>query len=261
MQSLKALMPTFDEAMGPEYNPSTWRVSKRFKEIYQEHHFENKWTLHEKIPKIIHQIWLGGKVPDQFKSLMQTWKDLHTDWEYHLWTDDSIKTLKRFAQKPFDCMTNLGGKSDILRYEILYQMGGVYVDCDFECLKPLDPLVEAHSFFAGIGGLDYINNAIIGARPFHPLMKQLLDILNHAPSQNLTSPWYHTGPKLFTFQVYQYLKDHMDDGIIYPINFFYPLPNTLRFKYRKGALTQECKDEWIKPYSFGIHYWAESWNH
>ena len=32
----------------------------------------------------------------------------------------------------------LGEKSDIFRYEILYRFGGVYVDTDFECIKPFE---------------------------------------------------------------------------------------------------------------------------
>jgi mannosyltransferase OCH1-like enzyme len=32
-------------------------------------------------------------------------------------------------------------KTDILRFEILYQFGGLHKDTDFECLKPIDDLI------------------------------------------------------------------------------------------------------------------------
>ena len=35
----------------------------------------------------------------------------------------------------FERAINPGMKSDIFRYEILKQIGGLYVDTDFECLK------------------------------------------------------------------------------------------------------------------------------
>ena len=34
------------------------------------------------IPKIIHQIWLGSPVPEYLKTLMESWKALHPDWQY-----------------------------------------------------------------------------------------------------------------------------------------------------------------------------------
>jgi mannosyltransferase OCH1-like enzyme len=33
-------------------------------------------------------------------------------------------------------------KSDILRYEVLHKLGGVYVDFDFLCLKNIEPLLQ-----------------------------------------------------------------------------------------------------------------------
>ena len=54
-----------------------------------------------KIPKIIHQIWIGPKpIPDQYKEFSQKMIEMHPDWEYHLWgheifTGISAKLYKR----------------------------------------------------------------------------------------------------------------------------------------------------------------------
>jgi mannosyltransferase OCH1-like enzyme len=45
-------------------------------------------------------------------------------------------------QAAFDRASNFGEKSDIWRYEILFRLGGVYVDTDFECVRPFDSLLE-----------------------------------------------------------------------------------------------------------------------
>lgn len=49
---------------------------------------------------------------------------------------------------PYINGSNYGEKSDVLRYEILQQFGGIYVDCDFECLKSFDSLLSCN-FFSG----------------------------------------------------------------------------------------------------------------
>lgn len=44
-----------------------------------------------RIPKKIHQIWLGSPLPEKFARLAATWKQHHPDWEYmQLWTDQDI---------------------------------------------------------------------------------------------------------------------------------------------------------------------------
>ena len=68
--------------------------------------------------------------------------------------------------------------SDILRYEILYQYGGLYVDIDFECLKNFDPLLKGLNFFAGLSntGVFEINNALIAACPGHSILAEAVEI-------------------------------------------------------------------------------------
>lgn len=253
-------MTSFEEAMDEGYTSQGYHNSKKLKKNYERYHFE-KTSYHEQplIPKKIHQIWIGGEVPERFKKLMETWKEKHPDWEYKLWTDEDIKTFVFEEPTTFFRAENVGAKSDIWRYEILQQQGGIYVDIDFECVKSLDVLVHHHSFFAGIGGFDYINNAIIGSKPNHPILKKLIKILKGTSTDALKTPWYNTGPLLFTRQVYFYLKDFPEEGIVYPIRFFYPLPNTYRFAYWGGELSKENIESFFIPETFAVHYWAESW--
>lgn len=90
------------------------------------------------IPKVIHQIWLGSPLPSRLAKLRETWMKNHPDWQFRLWTDDD------FAQGSFesldlaDSTTCFGQKSDLLRAEVIYRYGGVYVDLDYESFRPLD---------------------------------------------------------------------------------------------------------------------------
>lgn len=253
-------LTSFEEGMGAGYDPRRYANAKKLKKYYERAHFENT-PYHDvpQIPKKIHQIWIGGDVPQKFKQWMRTWQEKHPEWEYKLWTDQDIDGFSFLYPETFFRAKNLGAKSDIWRYEILYQQGGVYVDVDFEAIKAFDVLVHHHPFFVGIGGFDYINNAVIGSKPQHPLLHKLLKILCAMPTSHFEMPWYHTGPLFFTKQVYAYLKEHPDQGTVYPIRFFYPLPNEYRFAHRRGELSEEMIRSFFIPETFAVHYWAESW--
>ena len=65
---------------------------------------ENVTTLPtiNKIPKIIHQIWVGGKkIPQKYKKLIKTVKDVHPDWEYKLWTNEMWIVFPGLIKQPF----------------------------------------------------------------------------------------------------------------------------------------------------------------
>src|SRR5262249_22129580 len=119
-----------------------------FKQIYDA----GKSYLHEtnsdsRVPQVVHFIWLGPK-PFPLKSVenVRTWMGKHPDWTFNFWTDRErplpvpgmqVRMVKDFQfLKLAECFSktaNFGEKSDVLRYEILYQEGGVYVDHDVKC--------------------------------------------------------------------------------------------------------------------------------
>jgi mannosyltransferase OCH1-like enzyme len=69
-------------------------------------------------------------------------------------------------------------RSDILRLEVLWLEGGVYVDTDFECHKPLDPLIDGLDFFtAKLKPNGWVNNAFLGATAQHPIVDRALNDL------------------------------------------------------------------------------------
>jgi mannosyltransferase OCH1-like enzyme len=154
------------------------------------------------IPKIIHQIWLG-KAFARPETWMNTWRDMNPGWHYRLWTDDNLPSLANQAQ--FDVMPHYPGKADILRYELLHQFGGVYVDADMACIAPLtDDLLDNAGF--AVHESEYarpglIANSVIGAPAACPLMASMmsriatLSGLAYTPAMEV---WKLTGPLAFT---------------------------------------------------------------
>ena len=150
------------------------------------------------IPKIIHQIWIGNSKPPKLNSLyMNTCKI--DGWKYKLWSDEDL-TKKNFPIT-FDLIEDIiqVGKidkklnkklaqiADLMRLEILYRNGGVYIDTTAECLKNLDNLLNHKDYKFVVSNEDpcgfncknnvgeyYISNSFIASTKGHPILKNLL---------------------------------------------------------------------------------------
>jgi len=89
------------------------------------------------IPKIIQQMWIGDQSIRPSR-LMHTWQDKNPSCVYMLWTEENLKDFPFKNKKQIDAMGELNGKCDIMRYELLYKYGGIFLDADSECINPLD---------------------------------------------------------------------------------------------------------------------------
>jgi len=167
------------------------------------------------IPKVLHQIWFGGPIPEKYIRFTIGWRRLHPEWEYILWTEERLPRL--YNQACFDAAKELCQKSDIARYEILWRFGGVYVDSDFECIKNIEPLLDGVAAFLGYEDPQSVNNAIIGSVPRHPALGNMMAAVPrrfHLPGP----PFFTTGPALVT----QVLVDYPGVRLFQPV-VFYPL--------------------------------------
>ena len=208
----------------------------------------------QRIPKIIHQIWLGSPFPDKYLQWSNTWKSLNPGWDYRLWTDADVKEIDILDLSQYNAISNYGPKSDFLRYHILNQFGGVYVDTDFECLKPFDDLLYA-DFVTGIGYpmKTELYVGLIASVPHHPITERLIAEVNKRGVDievkdvlNMTSSYF------FTRCFFDVVGKYMPGVVALPPDYFYPFPNTNRHS-RKDAVN------FIKPCSYAVHYWEVSW--
>jgi mannosyltransferase OCH1-like enzyme len=257
----------FDEAMRKDDFPHAFLVTENvmgidgnqlydfFKEGYEKN---NPLVVPEgdelKIPKIIHQIWLGSPVPESFRSLQQSWIENHfgRDWFYKLWTDEDVEKMELYNQEFYDATDNYGVKSDILRWEIIHCYGGVYIDMDFESLQPLDELHQLYDFYVGIQPLDtffvQLGAALFGARPGHPILKHCIETISD--DWHLHGAPKKTGPVHFTKSFYAMAGKDNNRDIAFPGLYFYPLGSQETKADRTG---------WIKKGAFAVHWWAKSW--
>ena len=157
------------------------------------------------ISKIIHQLWIGTKPrPSKF---MNTWKDKNTDFEYISWNEDEFikRNIVFESQDKIDSIEEINGKADIMRWEILWRYGGVFIDADSICVEPIDEVLMKCNAFSGYENeevrQDLVATGTMGFPPNHPLCREAVDwILTNPVSKKETGQraWITVGPGLLT---------------------------------------------------------------
>jgi mannosyltransferase OCH1-like enzyme len=129
------------------------------------------------IPRVFHQIWVGADpFPDEFARYQQTWLRHNPGWELRLWRDENLPVELR-RPEPADDSRPAAERADILRLELLWRFGGIYFDTDFECLRPIEPLLDNVELFVGYRKPGRVNNALIGSVAGHRILLQALDAI------------------------------------------------------------------------------------
>jgi len=263
----------------------------KIKEIYEKNlPSKVKAGLNTRIPKILHQIWIGPKIPPAYLSgLSAKLKALHPGWEYHLWNDESLAELNLDNWDLVERSQNWAEKADIIRASLLEKFGGVYLDEDFEVFSALDELHEKYDFYAG---LEYphkvlalpnhvwVGISIMACCPHHPIMKNWkqrirdgwdkTDLLYSSQVERIVN---HTFIP-FTHAVMQEIDRPGNVDIVFPATYFYPLSDANASKRRSSvrAWREKFYDfletmnlRKSRPYSkiydesIGVHYWGNLW--
>lgn len=217
--------------------------------------------MKNKIPKIIHLIWLGGNRPEKFNFLLELIKEKNNDYVVKEWNDNNID-FTLINQNLFNLTENLGSKSDILRFELLYKYGGIYMDYDFLQIKNFDDLLN-FDFFAGTDKNcpNEVWNSIVGSTPNNEICKKFLDGLeNNTPIKHheINRVMNETGPYYLTNLIYNNVWDY--DISILKGDFFFPFPGSERHKIRNLS---DGDIEYINSFktenTFCIHLFTTTW--
>jgi FkbM family methyltransferase len=168
-------------------------------------------------------------------------RTLHPAWEIKLW-QDPVQADGYLLEKYWPNVNSGAQLADLLRLDLVYRWGGIYVDSDLLLLKPLDDLAKHFDFFAASEDGYNFTNALIGATKGHPAVRALInELLSNEPDWSLP-PNRTTGPILFA----HVLKWNRDVSV---------LPRETFYSYN-----------WNEPHfkknhrhSYGEHLWASSW--
>lgn len=126
------------------------------------------------IPRVFHQIWVGpDPVLSGFDEWRESWARNHPGWELRLWTDDNLPAGLR-NPVVYERERHPVERADILRLELVYRFGGVYLDADLECRKPIDPLIDGLDFFGMYIKPGRVTNTVLGAARGHAILDRAL---------------------------------------------------------------------------------------
>ena len=180
------------------------------------------------IPKTLHFIWIGDETKIPFKCI-NTWTEKNLGYTTKIWTNDSVsRNFWVNADKVHDMLEkkDYAGAADVMRYEILYNEGGIYIDADSVCLKPLeDWLLNCEAFAAWEQEHirnNLIANGFLGGAKGAKFFERCIDEVAKKDCKEDKLAWLITGPMLVTDI---YFKER-PDLTVYPSHFFLPKHHT-----------------------------------
>lgn len=159
------------------------------------------------------------------------------------WRDHNVPPL--INQDEYDQASSPVEKADILRLEIIMLCGGLYIDTDFECLKPIDPLFEGKERLFFKESAERVCNGIFAACPGDPVVTSLVKgLAKRKETHGHEKLDKRYGPGYITQVV----------GLSNATDPKYAFPYGLNEKHRKN---EDFKT--TSPEAYAAHHWAGSW--
>lgn len=125
------------------------------------------------IPKIIHYSWIGSEIPDDVEIQINAWKKVLPEWEFMLWTTENWNVNSyKFSQEMYE-KKKWPYVTDVLRLDVLYRYGGVYLDTDMLIKKSLNEFLSNKL----VMGFQYENSVLTGlimSEPENPFINLAL---------------------------------------------------------------------------------------
>lgn len=212
------------------------------------------------IPKVFHRLHLGARpVHPQTLEWDRKLLELNPDWTLRYWRPADLPPLRNAAL--YELSSNLGHRSDIVRYELLHRVGGVYLDWDMDPLQAMPPLDGISAFAGRVRPFEYngihieTEIAVLGAEAGHPFFAYLLENLTPWAMLNLgRDPAMRTGPHFFHTMLEEWESLNPDrtenkGGVKrYPPPVFYPI------------IPRERGDVWQPHHgSIMVHHFWTTW--
>lgn len=192
------------------------------------------------IPKILHRTLPATPRP----IMLDCWESVLVQtagWEHRTYQSPRNPDDFPMTRHLWPLCKDNGQQADLVRLEVLYRDGGVYLDADVQLLRPLDSLLDVEAFACWEDDR-WLCNAVMGATPGHPALLDALEKLEKWIRQ-VGPP---SGPKALT-ESWQ----HRTDVTLLPTPTFYP--------YKYDEMHRAGEDFTGNPQTLGVHHWARSW--
>lgn len=232
------------------------------------------------IPRIIHQIWSGvdEPLPEHFAKMSKTWKYDYPDWEYVFWNENKMNSfILEYYPQYWEAYNNFQynvQRWDVIRYLILCKLGGMYVDFDYESLKPMDELLvnkqccfsQEPEYHCRLANRSFIfNNSFMASVPGHSFMRRIIDkvfskeILEQSLLTGTNKDFvFKTTGQWMLIDLYDNLASEEKDGIyLIPASYVSPFDARQAIMARRGHWDKRLEDSLKQAYA--IHYYYGAW--
>ena len=201
------------------------------------------------IPKNIHYIWLGGEenIPENQKEFIQGWKEKLKDYHFYFWNEQTYR--KCFGANDFVdfCIQKkkYAFAADLIRLQVLFTYGGIYLDTDVKVLKDFSPFLKDKAFLSFHFDVS-LGTAVIGCEPSLPSIFDLIQL-----TQKMMNGSFVVNNDLFTNYFLENSNLLLNGKEQYLNNGWHILP---RFYFEKSTA-------WYRGFTGGYarHYPAGSW--
>ncbi|HAT4134360.1 glycosyl transferase [Clostridium perfringens] len=129
------------------------------------------------IPKIIHYCWFGKKdKPTIVKKCIDSWHIYLPDYKIIEWNEENFDfNNNKYAKEAYK-EGKFAFVSDVVRIEVLYKYGGIYMDTDVEVFKSFNDLLDSDNCIIGFEEKNYIATSFIATIPKHQLIGEFLSV-------------------------------------------------------------------------------------
>jgi len=125
------------------------------------------------IPRVLHFVWIQGlaAMPADYWRCLESWAPMHPGWEVRVWDRGTLGWIENVWVWTINNPTL---QSEIARFEIVNRHGGIYMDADMECVRPIGDLVTGLNAFASMRNDTMVETAGFGAAADHPWLRDLV---------------------------------------------------------------------------------------
>ena len=179
-------------------------------------------SIQTTIPPIIHFIWFRNlyhehldvsKIPESGSDAPRLCAAHNPNYEIKVWDADAARKLLEdhypWFLPTYDSYRHPIQRVDVIKYFVLFHHGGIYMDLDIACRRPLDPLLDLPAWFPKASPLG-VNCDLMASRARHPLLLHMLRELKPR-NKNLLFPYitifWSTGPQFASDMLRHWLKN------------------------------------------------------
>lgn len=131
------------------------------------------------IPKVLHYCWFGPKpYPQKVIKCIESWRKYLPEYRFILWNEDNfdINNSCDFVKEAYE-NKKYAFVSDYVRLWALTKYGGIYLDTDFEILRPIPDEFLSKRVVLSTDSSGYID-AFMMSEPQHPYIIECLEFYN-----------------------------------------------------------------------------------